>query len=223
MAAITTSIVFLLYCTVMVFSVVGIPFLALHIFMLVKGAQRLEKDKEKFHRTLIDGEKPLCIVHEKRPFALFHRRSVLMITDSRILLFKRPLFGGFNMADIQWKDVHDARVDQNIIPAFAGSHIYISHRRGSAFEINVDSDAGAEVYRYAQAQEQSWEEKHRVRTMEQRRAASGATHMEVNVGGNTDGDGEDILKKITEAKALLDQGVISDVEFETLKAKLLNA
>ncbi|ASP40146.1 hypothetical protein CHH28_16340 [Bacterioplanes sanyensis] len=222
MAAITTSIVFILYSMVMVVTVIGIPFWALHLFMLFRGAKRLEADKAKFLQTLTSGEQALCTVHEKRPFALFHRRSVLIITESRVLLFKRPLFGGYKMTDIQWKDLRDAHVEQNIIPVFSGSHIHFSHRMGAPLDINVDSDAAVEVYRYAQAQEQGWEEKHRVRDMEQHRAMSGATHMEVNVGAGAD-NGEDILAKLSEAKALLDQGAINDVEFETLKAKLLNA
>ena len=64
MAAITTSIVFILYSMVMLFSIIGIPFLLLHVFMLVKGAKRLDADKQKFQQTLMAGEQLLCTVHE---------------------------------------------------------------------------------------------------------------------------------------------------------------
>ena len=90
------------------------------------------------------------------------------------------------------------------------------------------------LYARLQQHEQAWREKNRLRAMEVMRAKAGG----VTVGGNnmdaavgevvpppasspqSTGDG---LEKIRQLKEMMDQGAISDTEYETLKAKIINA
>ena len=61
---------------------------------------------------------------DKRPFALRSRRQVFAVTNSRIIRLERPLLGGFQMKDFQWKDLEDARVSENVLSYFCGSTLY---------------------------------------------------------------------------------------------------
>ena len=83
------------------------------------------------------------------------------------------------------------------------------------------------IYTYAQAQEQAWREKNRIREIEELRAKSGGITLNgsggpVGAPAAAPAGAEDMTKKLKEAKELLDGGAISDAEFETIKARLFN-
>ncbi len=91
----------------------------------------------------------------------------------------------------------------------------------------LDSVKARRIYAFAQAQEQAWREKNRIREIEELRAKSGG--ITLNGSGSplsapvaAPAGAEDMAKKLKEAKELLDCGAISDVEFETIKARFLN-
>ena len=76
------------------------------------------------------------------------------------------------------------------------------------------------MYAKAQFEEQAWEEKRRVRGLEETRAASGG--VTVGMGAGAGGAAPDrMVEEISKAKALLDAGAISDTEFQEMKAKIL--
>ena len=91
----------------------------------------------------------------------------------------------------------------------------------------LDSEKARKIYAYAQSEEQAWREKNRIRDIEELRAKSGG--ITLNGSGSPVGapaavpaSVDDVMKKVKEAKEMLDGGAISDVEFETIKARLLN-
>ena len=95
------------------------------------------------------------------------------------------------------------------------------------FAQGLESGTARKIYAYAQAQEQAWREKNRIREIEELRAKSGG--ITLNGSGSPVGaataapaTAEDMTRKLKEAKELLDSGAISDVEFETIKARLFN-
>ena len=100
------------------------------------------------------------------------------------------------------------------------------HGAGRVEVYGVESDIAAVIYSKSQSQEQAWEEKRRVRRMEEVRAAAGgvvvhsgpvANSAPSPIGGNR------MLDEMTKAKALLDAGAGSDAEFNEVKAKILAA
>ncbi len=153
---------------------------------------------------------------------------MVAITNSRLIVLNRGVLGGFKMKDIQWKDLHDAKLKQNILSGMCGSNINFEHLNEAVGELHVKgipNSEASEIYSKAQAEEQAWEEKRRIREIEDVRAASGGTVIHTgatNQSSEQAGRGENILKQIEDAKKLLDQGVISDAEFQEMKAKILS-
>lgn len=160
-----------------------------------------------------------------RVHALFSRRELIAITSSRLIQIRRSILGGFNMKDYQWKDLKDVQLSENTIPGLSGSKlVFLSNAGGRPIVIDgVPTAVATEIYSFAQGKEQEWEEKNRIRDLEERRAASGATVVSMgNTDNNRSSNGDGIFEKLQKAKALFDSGAISDAEYQELKSKLLS-
>ena len=91
--------------------------------------------------------------------------------------------------------------------------------------IVVTPKIAASAYKHAQMESQAWREKRRIRAMEEKRAQAGGvmisnqsiptTKLESNIK-------IDITGKLLKLKKLLDEGVLSDAEFQEMKSKLLS-
>ncbi|MDP3173739.1 MAG: SHOCT domain-containing protein [Phenylobacterium sp.] len=214
---------FLIVAGALVASIFGIPLLGLWLLCVFVGAGgRAEKSKAIVAKVLMGDETVIGQSLQHRAFAFFHRRDAVVITTSRTILIKRGLLGGFKMADIQWKDLLDVTIDENILSGLFGSNLKFTHLNRSLPAISVDgipSDPASKMYAAAQSEEQAWEEKRRVRAIEEVRAASGG--VIVNTGSGGERGGGEMADEIAKAKVLFDQGAVSDSEFQEMKAKIL--
>lgn len=233
MKAIGNFIVFTIYAIIMIITSFGtfgfgILVLALHLFLMFgRASKSAEKASQKLLDSTMDGESIISSSIEMRPYALFTRRSIIGITNSRIIYLKRPILGGFKMIDIQWKDLIDAELSQNIIPNICGSEFSCSHSVDkNKITINIPTEIAFEIYNHAQKEEQAWEEKRRVRKIEEDRAKAGGTYITSPTSPppvqSQPSVGTSSLDEIKKAKEMLDQGIISDAEFNELKSKILN-
>jgi hypothetical protein len=210
--------------------VVALLTLPIYWALVIRGSDARERrTTEKVASTLIANEQKLRGAMQRRVCALLSRRQAVAATSSRVILLKRPLLGGFTMRDYQWKDLHDASLSENMLPNLFGSRLSFAIRRDGTgpeerFVLDgLESPAAAQIYSIAQDQEQAWEEKRRVRSMEEARASSGG----ITVGGHSPtlgagGSPGSTLADLERAKKLLDSGVISDAEFNEIKAKILS-
>ncbi|TAJ68651.1 MAG: hypothetical protein EPO51_27065 [Phenylobacterium sp.] len=203
---------------------VGTIALAVWAALVFLGAdERADKANATLDKTLMTGETVITRALQHRVFALFSRRTAIAITSSRILVVRRGLLGGFKMADMQWKDLKDVRLEQNILDTLCGSNLAFDSLLAGHPGIVVDgvpSEAASGMYAKAQYEEQAWEEKRRVRGLEETRAASGG--VMIGGGDGTGGAGADrMVEEIRKAKELLDSGAVSDAEFQEMKAKIL--
>lgn len=204
---------------------VGTLALAVWAALVFLGAEaRAAKADATLDKTLMAGETVIARALQHRVFALFRRRTAIAITSSRILTVQRGLLGGFKMADMQWKDLKDVRLEQNILDNLCGSNLAFDSLLLGHAAIAVDgvpSEAASGMYAKAQYEEQAWEEKRRVRGLEETRAASGGVTIGAGDGAGSGASGDRMVEEIRRAKTLLDEGAVSDAEFQEMKAKIL--
>jgi hypothetical protein len=206
---------------------VGLIAVAIWAGLVFLGAEaRARKALAGLDDVLMTGEQASARAIQARVFALFQRRAVVAITGSRIVMVRRGLLGGFKMTDMQWKDLKDVRLEQNVLPGLCGSNLAFDSLIAGAPGVAVDGvphATASEIYAKAQYEEQAWEEKRRVRGLEETRAASGGVSIGGGLDGGVGGGGgtERMVAEIERAKGLLDQGAISDAEFQEMKAKIL--
>jgi hypothetical protein len=207
--------------------VVGLLVLAaLYWLVVIRGTdERTEKARQKLQATLMKDEKVISSAIQNRIASLFKRRELIAITNSRFVSINRSLFGGFTMRDYQWKDLQDVKLSENILPGIFGSSLrFVTGMDSTGLHIDgIPSDVASAIYTHAQSEGQAWEEKRRIRELEERRAASGGVHVHSGAPGAAGvPPAGSILEEIARAKALLDAGAISDAEFQEIKAKVLS-
>jgi|LauGreSuBDMM15SN_2_FD.fasta_scaffold112131_2 hypothetical protein len=227
MGGVIKLIQFIVIWIVLLAGTVGVGLLLIPLYywlVFVGGAARVEKAQQKLESTLMKGETVLASGLQQRLFALFSRRQLVAITSSRLIEISRSVLGGFDMRDYQWKDLRDATMSENIIPNVFGAKLGLVSRSGFG-TITIDglpSPIASTIYSHAQAQEQEWEEKNRIRDLEEKRASSGAAVLNVGGYGNQRQDDGDVFVQLEKAKRLFDTGAISDAEYQELKAKIIS-
>jgi putative oligomerization/nucleic acid binding protein/PH (Pleckstrin Homology) domain-containing protein len=181
---------------------------------------------------LIPGEELLTHAVQRRLFALTHRRVIAGATSGRLILLERGLFGGYAPQDVRWQDLQDAQLRVGIFGATLSVSVFgsadLATAEGPRRMLRVEGlrkEQAQEVYRACQAQEQAWREKRRVRELEELRAKSGGINLSGGLGGGggAAGDGSQALAgRLQRAKEMLQQGLLTDAEFEQVKARILS-
>jgi hypothetical protein len=185
---------------------------------------------EHLNSVLVPGETLEAWAIQQRIFALTHRRILIAATSGRFIQIKRGLFGGFDMLDFRWQDIGDAKIKVGIF----GADIFMKIFGSTDLAISKDSDQvltlsgfmkdqAEKIYRFAQAQDQSWREKRRIRELEELRAKSGGVTIGNNTGiQNPSNTSEDAASKLEQAKQMLDKKLITDSEYESIKARIIS-
>ena len=213
-----------------------------YLLVFRKSEKRVAKAYSKLNDILMKDETIIEKGIDKRPFALTSRRQVFAVTNSRIIRIARRRLGGFEMDDFQWKDLKDAQVSENVLSSFCGSTLTFEAdnreiRLGSGVENHCftffpEYKVSSNAYKYSQQAEQSWEEKRRIRAMEEKRAEAGGIMIGQNTspalstgtvsqGNQNPTSKTDITDELFKLKKLLDEGIISDAEFQEMKSKIL--
>jgi hypothetical protein len=166
---------------------------------------------------------------QRRLFALEHRRLVVAATSGRFLALKRGIFGGFGLTDIRWQDLKEVKIEVGIIgacltlAAFASPDLASASAQTTTFTYNgLRKDQAEALYRIAQGHDQAWREKRRVRDLEEMRARAGGIQVGNLTGTAPDATSSDATQRLQHAKSMLDARLISDSEYEALKAKIIN-
>ena len=187
---------------------------------------------EPLRSLLIPGENLEAYAVQRRIFALLHRRVAIGSTTGRLLSTARGLFGGFTADDVRWQDLRDADIRVGILGATLTVSAFITRDLASAegaqrtlVFTGLRKDEAQAVYRLCQAQSQSWREKRRVRDLDELRAKSGgillgqAPAAPVTTGAG--GEDHSPAARLERAREMLQKGLITDAEFEQIKAKIV--
>ncbi len=191
----------------------------------------LERPLQFLRSVLIPTETLEAWAIQRRLFALNHRRLLIAATSGRLILITRHLLGGFDVADIRWQDLEEVTLRVGVF----GADLVV--RSGRAADLASEGSSGSRrlefpglrkeqgqaVYRICQAQDQSWREKRRVRELEELRARSGGIQVTSGVGAVGGGGVQpDAVRRLQEAKQMLEQRLITDSEYEAIKAKIVS-
>lgn len=194
---------------------------------------RIQEALGHLEALLVPGETVQAYAVQRRLYALAHRRIVVAATTGRYIFLARGLFGGYSPTDIRWQDVEDDHLHVGI---FAADLTVRSMQRedlasavrdaGGLTATGLRKDQAERVYRACQAQAQAWREKRRVRDLDELRAKSGGiqfgTQGAPGVSATGDGGGADPVGRLQRAKEMLTEGLITDAEFESIKAKIVD-
>jgi hypothetical protein len=180
---------------------------------------------------LTSGETLEAWAAQRRIYALTHRRICIAATSGRFIYLQRRLFGGYDSADIRWQDLKEARISAGIIAADLTLVAQSDSDLSIGAEVNrilsfegLNKDQAQAMYRICQQHDQVWREKRRVRELEELRAKSGGVQISgASAGyGSTDAAGEsEPTRRLRQAREMLDAKLISDSEFESIKAKIV--
>jgi Bacterial PH domain len=195
---------------------------------------RLAQAVQHLTALLVPGESLVAYAVQRRLFALLHRRILVAATTGRLIQIHRGIFGGYSPVDMRWQDIENANLRVGIF----GADLTITSRGrqdlastgqpiGAIGTPGLRKDQAEQVYRAAQAQEQSWREKRRVRDLDELRAKSGGIQFgsggpAVSGAGSGGAAGDDPLARLQRAKEMLAGGLITDSEYESIKAKIVD-
>jgi hypothetical protein len=180
---------------------------------------------------LVPGETLQAYAVQRRIFALTKRRMVVAATTGRFIAMTRGFFGGFTPIDMRWQDIEDAHLRVGIlgadiiVRAMQRQDLASTVQAGGAFgATGLRKEQAEQVYRVCQAQSQAWREKRRVRDLDELRAKSGGLQFGTPVSGPTGApsDAGDPVARLQRAKEMLSGGLITDAEFESIKAKIVD-
>jgi hypothetical protein len=150
-----------------------------------------------------------------------------------VLIEGEALFGGFELTDLRWQDLREAKVRVGILSAEltlgAGGASDLAIRSGGTHQLTfrgLNKEQAEEIYRIAQSQDQSWREKRRIRELDELRARSGGVQIGTQGGPAQATPGaqpsSDVVTRLQQAKQMLDAKLISDSEYEAIKARVIN-
>jgi hypothetical protein len=183
---------------------------------------------QHLNSVLTADEKLEAWAIQRRVFALTHRRIALGATSGRFLAVVRPMIGGFDLTDVRWQDLKEVHLHVGIVgaslrlTAFTGTDL--ASASGPTRVLIYDGlrkDQAQALYRICQAHDQAWREKRRVRDLEELRARSGGIQLGSSPTTVATGDG-DAASRLRSAKSMLESGLITDSEYESLKAKIIS-
>jgi hypothetical protein len=189
---------------------------------------------EALRAMLIAGEELEAMAVQRRLFALIHRRRVVGATSGRVIFVQRNLFGGYTPIDFRWQDLRESEVK---VGAFGATLILSAYRsedlasnEGAPHRLVIEGlrkKEAQEVYRVCQSRAQAWREKRRIRELEEMRAKAGGIQLgamgapaSAAPAGTAGGDNSP-MARLQRAKDMKNDGLLTDAEFEQVKAKIL--
>jgi hypothetical protein len=194
----------------------------------------LDQALADLHSVLIPAETVEAWATQRRIFALTHRRTIIAATSGRLIWLVRHLVSGFDVVNLRWQDLAEVNLRvgvfgaELVIRADQVTDLAINSSQGSRVITiqGLRKDQAQSVYRICQAQDQAWREKRRIRELEELRARSGG--VQLNAGGMASGvasaaagGSSEALRRLQEAKQMLDSKLITDSEYESIKARIL--
>jgi Bacterial PH domain/Short C-terminal domain len=183
----------------------------------------IEKVANKLNGILMNGEEVEYIAVQKKP-AVNISPDCVALTNKRII-FCRPKNLGLSLEfqDYIWKDVADCHLKEEIF----GAEFMVKTVKGQVNKIDyLPKTQARKLYTVAQEQEEVQKEIRRQRDLEDKRASAGNVTVTSNVPTNSQPiqqtQQDDPMASLQKLKMLLENGLVTQEEFDTKKADILS-
>ena len=174
-------------------------------------------------RSILTANEEILYVVLQNVTALSVAKDSVVVTNNRLIFYRPSVLGRVDFKDFFWEDVKNVAMKEGMLSAEVTVELIDGQVEQAT---NLDKSQARRLYAIAQQKELEWREKRRIRDLEESRARSGGIHMNApglgQIGG-TGGSGEDPVERLARAKAMLEQGLISEAEFEALKARIVGS
>ena len=186
---------------------------------------------------LTDGETLEAWAVQHRLYALTHRRVLIAATSGRFIALSRRLLGGYDSEDIRWQDLKETQIRAGILAADltviaqSSADLNIAAAVNRVWTFNgLRKDQAQAIYRICQQHDQIWREKRRIRELEELRARSGGLQLQgtavpypptPNVASTGSAAESEPARRLRQAREMLDAKLITDSEYESIKAKIV--
>jgi hypothetical protein len=179
-----------------------------------QSSEAIQRVAAEVTKILTPHEEILYIAQQNR-LALSVAPDAAVATNNRLILYNAQVLGRVSFSDLQWQDVKNISINQGML----STELFVTSVDGGESKLGeLDKEQAKRLYGVCQQMEQEWREKRRVRTMEEERARAGG--VQISSPGPTQ---EDPVARLARAKQMLDQGLISEIEYDAVKAQILRA
>ncbi len=177
----------------------------------------VEKALAVSKKILTEGENHLAAAVQQKPLFNFLPKSIV-VTNKRVILHEPKMFKAMFM-DFLWRDIVSVHLTDHLL----GSRLHFQFKNGSIMTSYLPKNQAKKVYSIAQAKEEEWVEKWRLRGIEEERAKSGANHIIIGKGSDHSGDGQgaSIRQRLLELEKLREEGLITQDEYQNKKIEIL--
>lgn len=166
----------------------------------------LDEAVQHLESLLVPNERLEAVAVQRRLFAVLHRRSLVGATTGRFIGMSRGLLGGFSPEDVRWQDLKSTSIRVGVfgaeltIVAFTSPDLAIAGETRTLVFSGLQKEGAQQVYRICQAHEQAWG------------------------GGERGGaaERESPVARLEQARGMLEKGLITDSEYESLKARIVS-
>lgn len=228
-----TSTFEVLWPKLFIYSIFSVLLVFGAVYLLARGGPSAE---EQLNNVLLPDEIVVGNALQHRWYALLRRRNIAAVTSGRFILLQRRLFRGFEMVDVRWQDIKDAQLSVGWISAtvrlkYSANLSDTAMKEGSVRTIQafgLVTEPAQAIYRECQTQEQSWREKRRVRSIEEMRARAGGVQIATGIQLPPEPREpiritDNLTVKLSQARDMMTQGLITDSEYEAIKARLVQS
>jgi hypothetical protein len=179
----------------------------------------IEKVAVKLNGILMTGEEVEYIAVQKKP-AVNISPDCVALTNKRIIFFRTKNLGlSIEFQDYIWKDVADCHLKEEIF----GAEFMVKTIKGQINKIDyLPKSQARKLYTVAQEQEEIQKEIRRQRDLEEKRASAGNVTVTSSNPNVTQPQQDDPMASLQKLKMLLDNGLVTQDEFDIKKSEILS-
>ena len=183
----------------------------------------IEKVLPKVQEYCTSNEEVQYIAVQKKTLGINFSPDCIALTNKRIILIRPKSFGlSLDFKDFSWMNVADVHMKEGVFAAT----ITIKTTSGQSDSMeDIPKAQARRLYRFAQEMEETKKEERRQRDLEDKRAIAGGG-ITINTPSHqpqaTTAPVEDPMEKLTKLKMMLDNGILTQAEFDTKKADILS-